>query len=195
MKNTRRRLGMLLMCLGILLVSAALFITVFKAVSDKINASAAEQILTEMAEVMPEQKGGTLDDRENVTMPMIELDGESFIGIIELPQYSIRLPIDAAWDSGKLTKYPCRYSGSLYDGTLIIGGSGSASQLGTLKNMTPTDKVYVTDVMGSRFVYTVEDVYYVKEISEKSLSKAEADVILFSKSAYASDYTVVLLGR
>ena len=47
-------------------------------------------------------------------MPETELDGEQYIGVLELPTLSLTLPVQSQWSYPALKVSPCRYAGSAY---------------------------------------------------------------------------------
>ena len=67
---------------------------------------------------------GVIGDYAHEEMPRLELSGRDYIGLIELPEYGVSLPVAADWDTGLFPFRPACYSGTLYSGTLVIGGSG-----------------------------------------------------------------------
>ena len=192
-KKRTGKTGNLLMTLGILLVAAAMSLVIFTVLSEKRAAERANVIVSELYELMPRIKQGVSDDRENVMMPMLELDSESFVGIIEVPLYNVKLPVGGAWDPSEYAKYPLRFTGSLYNGSLVIGGYESSGQLGFLESITLTDEVYFTDVMGCRYGYEVAEVYITSDISAESFSRRDSDLVIFAKDPYKSEYTIVIL--
>lgn len=131
------------------------------------------------------------DDRIDVTMPMTEVDGLNFAGIIELPAYEALLPVYGTWDKNKVSDFPCRYMGSMYDGSLIIGGSDNVGQFDFMKVITDGDFVYVTDMTGARYAYVVTEIKKSKDASTDNLISKNADLVLFARNTYAFDYTIV----
>ena len=67
---------------------------------------------------------GVIGDHADEEMPRLELNGRDYIGLIGLPEYGVSLPVAADWDTGLFPFRPACYSGTLYSGTLVIGGSG-----------------------------------------------------------------------
>lgn len=182
------------MAAGILLVAAAVAMVIVSAVSEKNARENARELVAQMREVMPSAKDGEEDDREDVRMPVLELDGADFAGIIELPLYKTELPVGASWDKRDVKKYPCRYTGSIYDGSLIIGGVGSAGQFDFMENVTCGDLVYVTDTAGARFAYEVTEVTVHDEIGKETLEKS-GELVLFCTEKMGNGYVVAVCSR
>ncbi len=175
----------------ILLLALILWFAIPGAVTFLMQDSRAEAALSlsnKLYSLMPEIEPGFPDDRINMGMPSREIGGKNFALIIDVPLYGASLPVSASWNSGRSTNlYPARYSGSMYDGSLIIGGSDSKGQFDFVRIITGGDKVFLTDMTGLRFSYTVTDIERVKNLSNLK----DADLILFAKNSYSFDYTVV----
>ena len=88
----------------------------------------------------------------NMEMPVKRYNGQDYIGILEIPVHGVRLPIAAGWDKNSVRKYPCRFSGSVWDGTLIIGAG--ADHFSFAERVDAGTAVFVTDMCGRRFAYT-----------------------------------------
>ena len=182
------------MAAGILLVAAAVAGVVMPAAAEKSARENAREIVAQMREVIPPVKNGEDDGREDVRMPVLELNGEDFAGIIELPLYKAELPVCASWDKGDVKKYPCRYTGSVYDGSLVIGGVGGAGQFGFMENVTRGDEVYLTDTVGARFAYEVTEVTVYGELDADALA-GDGDLVLFCTEKTGGGYVVAVCSR
>lgn len=189
-KGGRRTVGVGAV-IGAVLVIASVGILVASQVAEHRYADNAKVLVSELRSLMPEIKSGVPDDRVNTAMPMLEVDGENFVGILEIPLYETALPIYAAWDTAAVSAYPCRYTGSMYDGSLIIGGKDADGQLSCMRTISDGDAVYITDVTGIRYTYTVTSVLKTKDVSTENLTAENAELVLFVRNAYALDYTVV----
>lgn len=55
-------------------------------------------------------------------MPEKVIDGQIYIGVVEIPTLSLKLPVIRDWSDERLKIAPCRYVGSIYTGDLIISG-------------------------------------------------------------------------
>ena len=125
-------------------------------------------------------------------MAAMEVDGMDFVGIVDIPAYGRELPVYGHWEAGKVSSFPCRYTGSIYDGSLIIGGSDNAGQFDFMKLITVSDPVHITDMTGARYSYTVTDIRITRDVSTGSLRGQNADLVLFARNTATLDYTLVL---
>ena len=140
---------------------------------------------------MPHEHDSFPDDRIDISMARMELDGSEFVGILTIPAYGCRLPVYADWEPERVTDYPCRYDGSMHDGTLIIGGSDNPGQLDMMENISIGDAVSVTDVSGARYRYEVAQIILTDDVSQAILSEGEYPLVFFARDTYGLHYTVV----
>ncbi len=182
----------LLIALGIGLVALSAGMLIFSQVSQKMAADQARKLVVQLRQLMPAVQEASPDDRINVEMASMEVDGANFCGILEIPAYNADLPIGASWNTKTLRRYPCRLTGGIYNGSLILGGSDNAGQLDFMQQITGGEKVYVTDMTGNRYRCAVSDVYRTKSVTTEYLMELDADLVLFAKNTYSLDYTLVL---
>ena len=190
-RSSKSKLRTALTCVGIVLILSAVGLLVFSKISISRAHDNAQKIVSEMYSLMPEVTDGAPDERANPSMPMLQLDGKNFVGIIEVPQFGTRLPIYGKWERSQVTKYPCRYTGSVYSDVLVIGGSDNEGQLDFVKEISNDDSVYITDTTGIRYKYTVYDINRTKDVSAEYLTKSDARLVLFARNTYSFDYTVI----
>ncbi len=188
--GSKSKLKLSLTILGSILVVFSI-ITVFSIplIQDH-NAKEAKNIVSKLKSLIPETTAGAYDDRINTTMPSVELNGENFSGILEIPILSVSLPVCSTWDKSSLSHFPHRYKGSVYDGSLIVGGSGNVGQFDFMKTISIGFDVFLTDMTGACYSFTVSHISIKKEISDDDL-KASDGLILFAKNPINSEYTIV----
>lgn len=67
--------------------------------------------LRDMQALLSEPAAGVTGDRTDGEMPQLELNGRDYIGLLELPERGITLPVAADWDTGLFSFHPARYNG------------------------------------------------------------------------------------
>ncbi|MBR5520105.1 MAG: hypothetical protein IKU55_05255 [Clostridia bacterium] len=149
----------------------------------------AEDCVALLRTLIPTPQGTVLEERRDNTMSVLALDGTDFLGILEMPRYASALPVGADW--GESSQYPCRFSGSLYDGTLQIGATSQTGQYDFYREISVGDTLYFTDVTGSRYAYTVADLRYEDHADQAALERKEADLTIFIKNVYATEYIIL----
>lgn len=88
-------------------------------------------------------------------MPVQTIDGQDYIGVLQIPAIDLELPVISRWSDAKMRIAPCRYSGSLYQNNLVIVAHNFASHFGGLKNLREGDAVIFVDMDGNVFSYAV----------------------------------------
>jgi len=124
-------------------------------------------------------------------MPVLSVEGQDVVAVVELPAYGVRLPVGSTWDAGGVTAYPRRFSGSAYDRTLVIGGSDRAGQLDCLERVEIGDTVTVTDMTGGVFTYEVTRADRFDSAETEKLVDPATHLTLFVRDTYALEYVLV----
>ncbi len=189
MKKNRRY--KILMAVGVALVVLSVGTLLVSTISQRSAVARARDLVVQLRLLMPPIHSAGLDDRVNTVMASMEVEGESFCGILEIPAYNKDLPICDAWGDARLQRYPCRYTGSIYDRSLVICGSDNAGQFDFMKQITGGDVLYVTDMTGGRYRYQVADVLRTKEFDFDKMSALQYDLMLYARNSFSLDYTVV----
>ena len=190
--DRKKKRTLLIMVSGILLIAASAAVILFSYTAQNKAEEEAKQAVTAIFDLIPEVYTGAPDGRQNTEMPVMELGGEDFAGIVEVPLYNRVLPLGSAWGKYRVTKHPCIYTGSMYDGSLVIGGSENPGQFDFMKQITGGDLITVTDMTGMRYSYLVSDVQKTKDVSYENLTSLDADLVLFARENYGTGYTLVL---
>lgn len=161
----------LLTLLGVLLLAAALGLTIFNLRQDAAAGEAAETALEtllpelEAAQTIPAGEAETAAPAPQadyvlypeMEMPVQTVDGREYLGVLQIPALSLELPVLSEWSYDNLAVAPCRYSGSAYQKNLVIAGHNYSSFFADLKQLTAGDTVTFTDVDGNVFSYQVAD--------------------------------------
>ena len=127
MANTLRKVCMVL---GLLLIAAALCLFVYNHREAELAAQTAEQALQEISGTSYALEQPKESDTHpiipyyisepTIEMPTIEVDGNFYIGVLEIPDQELSLPIISEWNDTRLKQAPCRFQGSVYLNNLII---------------------------------------------------------------------------
>lgn len=161
-----------------------------------VNAKAA---LKELLMHMPEDAGeyqdnadienNTADSSEDyppyvlhpeIEMPTVSIDGQNYIGVLNIPSLDLELPIISEWSYPALKIAPCRYYGSAYRNDLIIAAHNYSSHFGKIKNLSIGDTVTFTDVDGNVFRYVVCEVQVLAPTSIKEMETSGYPLTLFT---------------
>lgn len=83
------------------------------------------------------------------------VDGYQYIGYLSLPTLGLELPVMSSWSYYQLRIAPCRYTGSLKSGDLVIAAHNYTTHFGGLKYLSEGDPVYFTDMEGEETAFEV----------------------------------------
>ena len=139
--------------------------------------------------LMPPPQNAFPEERRDNTMSVLSVDGVDFVGLVELPRYGSTLPVCGQW--GNTWQYPCRFGGSIYDGTLQIGATTQAGQYSFYREISVGDAVIFTDMEGNRYTFHVAAMRYEQHIDQAALQRREAALTLFVKNIYSFEYLVI----
>lgn len=146
---------------------------------EKIKAS-----IPEIVERVPEERGNNM-------MPSLEVDGNNYVALLEVPQHKFELPVVSSWKLGDVEAAPCRYTGSIYDKTLIIGSSDEEGQMSFVEDMEIDDVIYLTDMSGGKYEYKVTAIQHSDKATDEKLKNGEFDLTIFVRSSGESKYLLV----
>ena len=120
----------------------------------------------------------TLDPSRD--MPVTQIRGNRYIGILSIPSLSVSLPIADDWKNGNLDCTPCRYSGSAYTDDLVLLGHNYAAHFGALRELEPGDAVTFTDADGNEFFYSVCDAEILPPDAVEAMVNGDWGLTLFT---------------
>lgn len=195
MKN-RIWLGTLFVATGLLLVAAALILSAYnRSVEIRAgdNASDAVLHLKEAIDEVPESFGQTVDTETGYVnfieelasipereMPVMVIDGQEYIGILEIPTFELELPVMKDWSYDKLKTAPCRYNGSAYLNNFVIAAHNYTTHFGSIHSLKPGDYVLFTDCDGNKFIYEVAEIEVLSPDSVEDMKESGWALTLFT---------------
>lgn len=86
---------------------------------------------------------------------LAEIDGNSYVGIIDIPVLGIRLPVMSEWSYENLKISPCRYSGRADDGSLIVAAHNYSSHFGNISSLSVGNEMIFIGADGTEYHYEV----------------------------------------
>ena len=117
----------------------------------------------------------------DMEMPVTEVDGHAYIGVLDIPRLERSLPVMAEWSYPKLKLSPCLYTGSVYSRDAVISAHNYEEHLRFLWQLEPGDEVRFTDVSGNVFLYRVilQEILAPYEV-ERMTTRTDWDLTLFT---------------
>ena len=181
MKKSKTFSGALILT-GAVLLAAAIGLSLLRSWREAKQRETLSEAVQKMQELLSEPAAGVPEGRSGEDMPRLEINGRDYIGLLELPERGIVLPVAADWDTGLFSFRPARYSGTLYGGTLFIGGSYSDICFAFVGQLDAGDRVSFTDVQGVRYTFTVSRITHNATIKISELRSLDTPLLLFAKN-------------
>lgn len=166
---------------GLLLIAAALFLSVYNEWESREARDSARQVIAQLCDALPTEAGEptTLPDVRR-EMPVKTINGRDYIGVLSIPSLELELPVISQWDYPALKVAPCRYSGSLYQDNLIICAHNYASHFGKLKELQPGDIVLFTDMDEHVVTFQMVERETLNPMDAEGMEAGDWDLTLFT---------------
>ena len=181
---------LLILC-GTLLVLCSLILLLSSEIITEKSQKKTAEILAYLEEVLPSESVGSTDSYSSMQMPSLEVEGKNIIGIVEIPDSDVTLPIESAEKESSFPFLPQRVSGTVYDNSLIVVGKDKKGQLDCLKKADIGHSVTVSDMTGAKFSYIIERIERKKDVNTDILSDGQYDLTLFVQEESTMEYIVV----
>ncbi len=173
MKN---KSGYIYILIGALFIVAAAILLRHNLSESQAAGDESEKMLEELMEQMPDQ----VLDAESGDMPVVDVDGHSFIGTLEIPSLGLLLPIQNEWSKANAKYAICRYKGSVYENNLIICGHNYPEHFGNINELSTGDNVVVTDMNGKSFYFQVSNIETLGAKDVIKMDSGDWDLTLFT---------------
>lgn len=181
---SNKRKSSVLMTIGLLLLAAALVLTAYNLWNqhraEKSAKAALQQLLTTMEKELDPSEIPDYVFNPRMEMPVTEIDGEDYIGVLEIPALEVKLPVISWWNYDRLRIAPSRYAGSVYMDNMVIAAHNYDSHFGRIQSLRPGDIVTFTDMDGNPFHYSVTAVEVLESTAIEEMTAGEYDLTLFT---------------
>ena len=117
---------------------------------------------------------------DEALIKVAELDGAYYMGVLTIPALEKILPIQSDWSEEKLKSTPCRYSGSIEEGDLVIAGHNYKKHFTGLSQLAQGDSIVFTDLEGNQIFYEVREIYTVAATDIEGMVNSGYDLSLFT---------------
>ena len=178
--------GKVLMLLGVVLLLGAAGLYGYNQMVDQRAGQESEAaVITLVEEIqaneveileVPEEEG----EEDAALLKVAELDGAYYMGVLTIPTLEKILPVQSDWSEAKLKKSPCRYSGGLEDGELVIAGHNYKKHFSGLATLKQGDSIVFTDLEGNQMFYEVREIYTVAATDIEGMIDSGYDLSLFT---------------
>lgn len=177
--------GTILITLGLLLIAASLLLVGYNLYDGYRASEAAEEVVEELEKTIPEGDSieGEIPDYQLDPMrelPTVEIEGRRYVGMVEIPAYEIKLPVQEEWSYEALKISPCRYEGSPYTDDFVIAAHNYNAHFGRLHYLKEGEEIIFTDVEGNEFRYILEVKENLSPAQVEEMTDGEWDLTLFT---------------
>ena len=191
----KRRKGTALILSGILMLAAAVGLTVYNFTDYSRAENQSRQAFNYVVEAIThnaeENRNSTQSSSANHSssvadavpeMSTVEKDGSFYIGVIEIPSQDISLPVLADWSYENLKIAPCRYTGSYFTDDLVVCAHNYRSHFNPLRWVDMGEDVYFTAANGETIHYVIANRETLQPYENKTLvtPSEEWDLTLFT---------------
>ena len=174
--------------IGLLCLLTAVCLTAYNFWSDARAGKTADHVLRQMDQlggdsVQDEHAAKEVPDyilNPRMDMPTQEIDGQNYIGTLQIDTLELSLPVISEWSYSRLQIAPCRYTGSVYMDNMVIAAHNYTSHFGRLKELSQGDTVTFTDIDGNVFRYQVTDIETLQPYSVMEMTSGDWDLTLFT---------------
>jgi len=174
--------------LGVLLIAVGLCLLVTHGLRQLAVQDSADRLVARLDGLLPPGTPGMIGMHSEPAMPVLQVEGTDCVALLEIPAFALRLPVTDAWHTDGL---PARFSGSVYDGTLVIGGTDHPGQFDFCARIENGEMVVITDMTGAQFTYTVARVDRAQHAEAGWLSQPDFALTLFCRDAQTLEYIAV----
>ena len=163
--------------LGIVCFAIAISIIIYNRDEDNAAGVSAANLLEG---VDAQITNAPIESNPTGDMKSVDVNGQSFIGIITIPAIDIRLPIQQEWSSENAKTSPCRYKGSVYSNDLIVAGHNYQRHFGKLNQLLSGDTIIITDIDGRQYYYEVTYTETIGTYEVDAMDEGDWDLTVFT---------------
>ena len=154
----RRVRGAVLLVLGLVLTVTGTVSYARQEQRERLAERNASLLLQDMVLDMQQRHDeGVVVEAPKDQMPQVTVDGEALVGMLQIREKDILLPVLDQWDYEKLNIAPCRYSGTLEEDNLVLMGHNYEGHLGPIRQLEAGDLVEFIDVEGREHCFVVRE--------------------------------------
>ena len=171
-RRTNKR-GLIFLVIGLLLIFVAGGMYVYNILEDNNAGKSATDLLEKIEKQQTEQ-----DNTEE--SPVVIVEGDAFCGTVIITKLGIELPVFDEWDYTRLKTAPCRYTGNIATGDIIIAAHNYKSHFGNLKQLQIGDEILFVDAYGTQHCFAVMEITTLDGTAVTDMKSGEWDFTLFT---------------
>ena len=186
----QQKRGCALILAGLMMVFSAMFLHLAAEKQDALAGENAQILLRQLelnripvdnssAPAVPSETAPEAEQIPDTAMPEKEYLGYTMIGTLRVPSVGMELPVLSSWSYPLLNVAPCRYSGSITEGNMILMGHNYKSHFTPLHSVCAGAAVEFENVDGVVYHYQVEEIQHLHR-SEGELLPSAYPLTLFT---------------
>jgi len=175
------KLGKIFVIIGISLIIISTSILINNIYIEKVASKKSTEVLKLLKDNINTQQL-TINNEQIITREMktTNINGYEYIGIINIPNINLELPVISEYDYDKLNIAPCRYYGSIHTNDLIICGHSYKTHFQSLTNVKQGDTVIITDPTNESYIYEVLEIEILEPNNVDKMINNEFDLTLYT---------------
>lgn len=134
------------------------------------------------------------EEKINPLMDTISIDGQTYIGYLNIPELNLTLPIISDYDDITVETSPSRYTGTI-NNKMVIAGHNYKRHFAGLHKLTLKDVVSFTDVNGQEFNYEIQFIEVLEPHQIEEMIDTNFDLTLFTCTNNGSSRLVLRLNE
>lgn len=184
----KTKVGKVVILLGVIFVLYSTVLFVQNQLDEKNARTYSADVVTQITEQMTQQIDSEMEadsqvgeQEENIENLMqgvetITIDGNQYMGVLEIPSLDLILPVQDEWSYEKLRNTPCVYQ----EEPLIIAAHNYDAHFGRIKNLVIGDSVIFTDTNNAVQYYEVIEIEMLDETDVWDMKNTEYELTLFT---------------
>lgn len=175
--------GLVCMVLGVVLLLLAGGLYGYNRYEDAHAGTEAQTVVADLQQKVSEtaDTGAEADsDPLDPELPVVEIDGNEYVGEISIPAIGIDLPVMSEWSYPRLKIAPCRQFGSSRTDDLVIAAHNYESHFGKLSSLSEGDSVIFTDMDGIENQYVVSKIEVLDPHSVEEVEHSGYALVLYT---------------
>ena len=190
--------GLVCVVLGVVLLLAAGGLYGYNRYEDAHAGAEAQTVVADLQQKVSEtaDTGAEADsDPLDPELPVVEIDGNEYVGEISIPAIGIDLPVMSEWSYPRLKIAPCRQFGSSRTDDLVIAAHNYESHFGKLSSLSEGDSVIFTDMDGIENQYVVSKIEVLDPHSVEEVEYSGYALVLYTCTYGGKTRIVVFCDR
>lgn len=173
--------------LGVIMIAGACFVMLRNRQLDNQAADSSKAVIAQMtadgiydADNSATGTPSVFSDNPDISMTKVSVNGNEYIGVLEIPAIDLLLPVMSSWSYDGLQLAPCRYSGSVYKHNLVIAAHNYYSHFWYIQDLAVGDEVFFTDTEHHKTLYRVAKTEILEPNETEAMCNSQWDLSLFT---------------